>query len=86
VLTRITTWSAIIFMCTSISLTVLMAHAGGGSALGAGQRQDRTRFCAGQARQVRTSLQSSRNKQTAGRKVCRFCVDKYFSVFLKDFY
>jgi preprotein translocase subunit SecG len=31
VLTRLTTWSAIIFMCTSISLTVLMAHAGGGS-------------------------------------------------------
>jgi preprotein translocase subunit SecG len=31
VLTRITTWSAILFMCTSITLTILMSHTGGGS-------------------------------------------------------
>ncbi len=31
VLTRVTTWAAVIFMCTSISLTVLMARAGGGN-------------------------------------------------------
>ncbi|MGA9072089.1 MAG: preprotein translocase subunit SecG [Terracidiphilus sp.] len=31
VLTRITTWAAILFMCTSIALTVLMSHSGGGT-------------------------------------------------------
>jgi preprotein translocase subunit SecG len=31
IFTRLTTFSAIIFMCTSIALTVLMAHVGGGS-------------------------------------------------------
>jgi preprotein translocase subunit SecG len=31
VLTRITTWAAIIFMCTSIALTILMSHTGGGT-------------------------------------------------------
>jgi preprotein translocase subunit SecG len=31
VLTRLTTWSAIIFMCTSISLTVLYVRGGGAS-------------------------------------------------------
>jgi preprotein translocase subunit SecG len=31
VLTRLTTWSAVIFMCTSILLTVLYVHTSGGS-------------------------------------------------------
>ncbi|MFZ1086659.1 MAG: preprotein translocase subunit SecG [Terracidiphilus sp.] len=31
VLTRITTYSAVLFMFTSITLTILMAHSGGGT-------------------------------------------------------
>jgi preprotein translocase subunit SecG len=32
-LTRVTTWSAVIFMCTSISLVVLMVRSSGGPGL-----------------------------------------------------
>jgi preprotein translocase subunit SecG len=31
VLTKLTTWSAVIFMLTSVALTITMSHAGGGN-------------------------------------------------------
>ena len=51
VLTRLTTWSAVIFLLTSVSLTVLYV-ALHGDALRAGQHQVRPGFSARQARQV----------------------------------
>ncbi len=67
VLTRLTTWSAIIFMCTSILLVVLYVRSTRFT-LGAGWRQDRSGQRAGKVRQV--SRQSLHHNKKAGRQAC----------------